>query len=448
MKEIRVLMSAVSVPYKLESSDSIQISGGTFTGGYSSISASSANKKVSELLAEGYTYKQGDNWVLNTDVSSLTGSVIAQKIPLTISPNPQSKETWYFGPSHTLAMNAAPVDSGVISYVWKNGTDTLDCTTDNYEIPADMPVGNYSYTCEATCDGYTLPHAFAFEIKQSGTQFDGDIKTYNGIEEATSFTVDDTITVKATPTATGQAPTKAAARLRGDPTAGQMVVFVGDTQVSAPADKGADGSYTMTVSAADVLTLGGVEPNQTITLTAKFVGNNNMADAAGTVPVNISAVAKVVNGSYTTYVGNLDDAFKTENDGATITLLKDVTRATTLAIKVNCTLDLNGHNIKSTNETCLSVYGSFAVTIQGEGEIISEQSHALVCIGTVTMEGGTFTGNGENFAGVYANTSSILSVTGENVTIQNTGGGYGLAVNDSTSVQLSAGKYSGAAGGD
>ncbi len=287
-----------------------------------------------------------------------------------------------------------------------------------------------------------------FTVAQSGTQFvgDGTVKTYKDGTECSDFTADDTITVKATPTATGQAPAKAAARLRGDPTAGQMVVFVGDTQVSAPADVGADGAYTMTVSAADVLAAAG-GPGTGITLTAKFVGNNNMADAAGTVPVNISAVAKVVNGSYTTYVGNLDDAFKTENDGATITLLKDVTRATTLAIKVNCTLDLNGHNIKSTNETCLSVYGSFAVTIQGEGEIISEQSHALVCIGTVTLEGGTFTGNGENFAGVYANTtSSILSVTGENVTIQNTGGGYGLAVNDATSVQLSAGKYSGAAG--
>ena len=287
-----------------------------------------------------------------------------------------------------------------------------------------------------------------FTVAQSGTQFvgDGTVKTYKDGTECSDFTADDTITVKATPTATGQAPAKAAARLRGDPTAGQMVVFVGDTQVSAPADVGEDGTYTMTVSAADVLAVAG-GPGTGITLTAKFVGNNNMADAAGTVPVNISAVAKVVNGSYTTYVGNLDDAFKTENDGATITLLKDVTRATTLAIKVNCTLDLNGHNIKSTNETCLSVYGSFAVTIQGEGEIISEQSHALVCIGTVTLEGGTFTGNGENFAGVYANTtSSILSVTGENVTIQNTGGGYGLAVNDATSVQLSAGKYSGAAG--
>ena len=286
-----------------------------------------------------------------------------------------------------------------------------------------------------------------FTVKQSGTDLtsEGKVLTYNGDTQTTTFTADDNITVKATPTATGQAPTKAAARLRGDPTAGQMVVFVGDTQVSAPADVGANGSYTMNVSAADVLVAAG-GPGTGITLTAKFVGNNNMADAAGTVPVNISAVAKVVNGSYTTYVGNLDDAFKTENDGATITLLKDVTRATTLRIKINCTLDLNGHNIKSTNETCLSVDGSVAVTIQGEGEIISEQIYALVVIGSVTLEGGTFTSNKGDCGGVYVNYGT-LSVIGENVVIQNTSnGGYGLAVNNARSVQLSGGKYSGTAG--
>ena len=303
------------------------------------------------------------------------------------------------------------------------------------------------YTATYTNTDNSTTFQKTITLQQSGTTLDGAVKTYNGDTQTTTFTASDTITVKATPTATGEAPANSAmfaASFTG-PGAGQMAVFVGDTQVSAPADKGADGTYTMTVSAADVLAAAG-GPGTGITLTAKFVGNDNMADGAGTVDVSISAVAKIENGSTTTYVGNLDDAFKTENDGATITLLKDVTRATTLRIKINCTLDLNGHNIKSTNETCLSVASSFAVTIQGEGEIISEQSHALVCIGTVTLEGGTFTSNGENFAGVYANTSFILSVTGENVTIQNTGGGYGLAVNDATSVQLSAGKYSGAAG--
>ncbi|MDE7219551.1 MAG: hypothetical protein K2O45_08030, partial [Oscillospiraceae bacterium] len=426
----------------------LTINGGTFD----KIAVESGNgggvQSVAELLGEGYAYKkQGGTWATDDELAGLEiSNVTVAKIPLTIQP--QGDTSWYYSAqqTHTLAMNAAPVNGGTVTYVWKSGTETLDCTSDAYTVPADTPVGSYTYTCEATCDDYTLSHTFTFKIEKSGTDLaDGKIKTYNGETETTSFTASDTITVKATPTATGQAPAKAAARLRGDPTAGQMVVFVGDTQVCAPADVGADGSYTMNVSAADVLAAAG-GPGTGITLTAKFVGNDNMADGAGTVDVSISAVAKIENGSTTTYVGALADAFKTENDGATITLLKDVTRATTLRIKINCTLDLNGHNIKSTNETCLSVASSFAVTIQGEGEIISEQSHALVVAGSVTLKGGTFTGGGSQSAGVNVNgESGSLSVT-ENVTIQNTGGGYGLAVSNAQSVQLSGGKYSGTAG--
>ena len=287
-----------------------------------------------------------------------------------------------------------------------------------------------------------------FTVKQSGTDLtsEGKVLTYNGDTQTTTFTADDNITVKATPTATGQAPTKAAARLRGDPTAGQMVVFVGDTQVSAPADVGEDGTYTMTVSAADVLAAAG-GPGTGITLTAKFVGNNNMADAAGTVPVNISAVAKVVNGSYTTYVGNLDDAFKTENDGATITLLKDVTRTPALDIQITCNLDLGGHTITCTYGTAISIWSNANLTIQGAGEVISTNKQAIVVAGNVTLEGGTFTSKQLYSEGVYINSANAsLSVVNENVTIRNTGGGCGLAVNNAQSVQLSGGTYSGTAG--
>ncbi len=274
------------------------------------------------------------------------------------------------------------------------------------------------------------------------------MKTYKDGTECSDFTADDTITVKATPTATGQAPAKAAARLRGDPTAGQMVVFVGDTQVSAPADVGEDGAYTMTVSAADVLEQGNVEPNgDPITLTAKFVGNNNMADAAGTVNINISAVAKVEKYGSTTYVGNLDDAFKTENDGATITLLKDVTRTPALDIQITCNLDLGGHTITCTGRTAIGVWSNANLTIQGAGEVISTNKQAIVVAGNVTLEGGTFTSKQLYSEGVYINSANAsLSVVNENVTIRNTGGGCGLAVNNAQSVQLSGGTYSGTAG--
>ena len=284
-------------------------------------------------------------------------------------------------------------------------------------------------------------------LQKSGTDLtsEGKVQTYKGDTLTKDFTASDTITVKATPTATGAAPAKAAARLRGDPTAGQMAVFVGDTQVSAPADVGEDGAYTMTVSAADVLVAAG-GPGTGITLTAKFVGNNNMADGAGTATVNITAVAVAEkDGKVIGYYGesNLDDAFT--NDGATVTLLADVKRANTLTIKANCTLDLGGHNITFTGTENAWVQGSVTtMTIRGEGEIVSEQSYALVVSGSVTLEGGTFTSNGGNSAGVYVNSDvASLSVTGEYVTIRNTGGGYGLAVNYAQSVQLSAGTYKG-----
>lgn len=203
-------------------------------------------------------------------------------------------------------------------------------------------------------------------LQKSGTQFvgDGAVKAYKGDAETKDFTADDIITVKATPTPSGKAPQKAASLTA--PTAGQMAVFVNGTQVSEPADVGEDGSYTMTVSAADVLAAAR-GPGTGITLTAKFVGNTSMADGAGAVNVNISAVAKIENGSTTTYVGESG------------------------------------------------------------------------------LEGGTFTSNKGDYAGVYVN-GGTLSVTGKNVVIQNTGSGYGLAVNNAQSVQLSGGTYSGTAG--
>ncbi len=302
------------------------------------------------------------------------------------------------------------------------------------------------YTATYTNTDNSTTFQKTITLQQSGTTLDGAVKTYNGDTQTTTFTASDTITVKATPTATGQAPAKAAARLRDDPTAGQMVVFVGDTQVCAPADVGANGSYTMNVSAADVLVAAG-GPGTGITLTAKFVGNDNMADGAGTVDVSISAVAKIENGSTTTYVGNLDDAFKTENDGATITLLKDVTRTPVLDIQITCNLDLGGHTITCTYGTAISIWSNANLTIQGAGEVISTNKQAIVVAGNVTLEGGTFTSKQLYSEGVYINSANAsLSVVNENVTIRNTGGGCGLAVNNAQSVQLSGGTYSGTAG--
>lgn len=159
----------------------------------------------------------------------------------------------------------------------------------------------------------------------------------------------------------------------------------------------------------------------------------------------IKAVAKVEKDGNVTYAdeNGLDSVLAdSSNDGATITLLSDVERTNSLIIKINCTLDLNQHTIHTTGdyETGIWNYGWTNVTIKGEGEVISDNSHALIVGGIVTLEGGTFTGNGKNYCGVYVNSSDAeLYVNGENVTIQNTSGDIGLGVNAVKSVQLTAG---------
>lgn len=291
-------------------------------------------------------------------------------------------------------------------------------------------------------------------LQQSGTTLDGAVKTYKDGAECSDFTADDTITVKATPTATGEAPANSAmfaASFTG-PGAGQMAVFVGDTQVSAPADKGADGTYTMTVSAADVLVAAG-GPGTGITLTAKFVGNNNMADAAGTVPVNISAVAKVVNGSSTTFVGALADAFTEGNSGATVTLLSEADLGTNyIRIFDSCTftLDLNGQTVKAADYGAFNILGG-SITIQDSGtggKIESSNITVSVIGGTLSIESGTVSGfYGVGISGGTVNISGgVISGEEMGLWVRNFGkavlsggtliGRYAVSINADASVTL------------
>lgn len=293
-----------------------------------------------------------------------------------------------------------------------------------------------------------------FTVAQSGTQFVGDgvVKTYKGSVACSDFTVSDTITVKAMPTATGRAPKKAAVRLRGNytaPAAGQMAVFVSDKQVSDAASAGADGSYTMNVTASDVLEQGNLEPNGgPITLTAKFVGNDNMADAVGTADIRISAVAKVVKSGAVTYVGGLDDAFGAENGGGTVTLLKNVDLGgtdITIILSSSCILDLNGYTVSSTAAQTFNILAEgnrdYNITIRdsGTGGTVEGDNVAIrVRGGTVNIEDGTVSGSGSGAIGV--------SVSGGTVNISGSanirGSECGLRVTGGTAA-LSGGTFSG-----
>ncbi|MCM1237645.1 MAG: hypothetical protein NC489_46880, partial [Ruminococcus flavefaciens] len=257
-----------------------------------------------------------------------------------------------------------------------------------------------------------------FTVVQSGTEFMGDgvAKAYlNGVE-TTSFTADDTITVKATPTATGQAPANAAMMIASldEPTGGQMALFVGDTQVSAPVDADTDGTYTMTASASDVLAAGNVEPNgAAITLTAKFVGNDNMADAAATLAVNITAVAKVESGGDTTYYGTLQAAWRAAGGKtATVTLLDNVTaeeRLTTI-FGDNTTINGTGKTITVGGNNVFNV-GSGSLTING-GTFRTASNSSCIFVGylaTLVVTDGTFEGQKK---GLYVDSGGTAKLSG------------------------------------
>ena len=242
-------------------------------------------------------------------------------------------------------------------------------------------------------------------LLQSGTDLtDGKVKTYKDGAECSDFTAGDTITVKATPTPTGDAPQKAAARLRGEPGTGQMALYVGDALVSSEAaNADTDGSYTMTVSAADVLLAAG-GPKTGITLTARFTANDNMADGAGTATVNITAAAKAErDGNVIGYFGisNFEGTNNLFYQGAyanaTITLLGDVQPGTnsdagttcSTMVNITCTLDLAGHNFTST-DTAIYVLPMGNLTIQDSSTGKTGNVSFIKSDGTLTLYGGTF----------------------------------------------------------
>lgn len=195
-------------------------------------------------------------------------------------------------------------------------------------------------------------------LLQSSATID-NIKTYDGDAETDLFSAGDTITVKADLASASNAMLRSASFTA--PTGGQMALFVGDVQVSEPASADANGVYTMTAAASEVLLQSGVEPNAAVTLTAKFIGDGIRPDAAGTVNISIEASAIAEKDGQT--IGyydaeNLADAFDEENSGATVTLLKDIyLEEQYIAIDSGSfILDGLGHKLSKNSTTTIYVY--------------------------------------------------------------------------------------------
>ena len=174
-----------------------------------------------------------------------------------------------------------------------------------------------------------------------------------------------------------------------------------------------------------------------------------MTDAQEDIEVTITAEAKIsMSDGSTRYAGKLPDVFAAENSGATVMLQKDVEMSPGLTegIKIEngtFTLDLNGHNISS-NDNAIVVSGENRphLTISGSGTVSGVNSVQAI-LGILTLEGGTFIGGAYGY-GVRAENQSVLSVTGENRSIENTSDdNYGLYIGGTQSAKLSAGTYDG-----
>ena len=126
-----------------------------------------------------------------------------------------------------------------------------------------------------------------FQITQSGTEM-------TATADKTSYTYGETITVTGTVKATGTAPATTLT-LRSAPAAQQVALFAADgTQLTDPMNV-VDGAYTLTYNTADK----GILPAEAITLTVKFVGDDNMADQSASVTVALTAksIEPVLSGS-------------------------------------------------------------------------------------------------------------------------------------------------------
>lgn len=103
------------------------------------------------------------------------------------------------------------------------------------------------------------------------------------------------------------------------------------------------------------------------------------------------AVAAIGNIAYTSLQAAIDAA----GEGATVTLLKNITESVTIEKDKNITLDLNGQTLTNAEGShTITNYGTLTITDSSENGTVDNESHgcgALVNYGMATLSGGTFT---------------------------------------------------------
>lgn len=339
------------------STGKLEINGGTF--------GNITNRKggVANLLGDGYTYKHQDGtWATDVELAGNSiSNITIKKTPLKIEP--QGDTAWYYNSGeHSLQINAAPLtDVKTISYEWYNGEIKLDCTADTYPIPKALTVGKYTYTCKATCDGYTLSHDFEFEVEtcpHTGLDYKPlENNKHGGYCTICSNDVSEEHTWKDGVCSVCQ--TKAVAAME----TGGVTTCYSTVEEAFTAAKGKTATITLldNVTASSILY---VNSGDNITF---YGGNYTLTGTPGEMAINVSGgeltitggTIKAVSGEYKRSDGSVYvDSGKLVVTGGTLQGADDVTNGIGLLVSGG-TVDLSGGKfIGGTSGYCGGIYSS------------------------------------------------------------------------------------------
>ena len=227
------------------------------------------------------------------------------------------------------------VDVSDITYT-KDGTAITGTPTDAGTYTAAVTVGGEKATVQYT-------------IAQSGTEFSGGVKV-------SAYVYGDPIFVTVTPKATGKAPIRKV-RALSTPQAGEMAIYEGDRQLTEAQTVTSGKELTFTIDTAKAKLGKGWH-----TLTAKFVGSQNMAAQAETKQVYIrqAAIASAdvaVEGKSFTYKGS------------------PITPAVSVTLKNTQLIEGTDYTLAYTNHTNA---GTATVTVTGIGNYIGTAKRTFV----------------------------------------------------------------------
>lgn len=135
---------------------------GATKGMITTLSASSDNGlTISDLLEEGYAFKDKDRDIWYLQNSNSVGNVIVQEVPIKSITAENPTPTAEYGKTSAVTLTAIIKESseeGTFSCQWYKigGTSILveGATSSTYQLPSDLNAGTYLYRLTVTKDGY------------------------------------------------------------------------------------------------------------------------------------------------------------------------------------------------------------------------------------------------------------------------------------------------------